>query len=115
MEMMNELQSPWGLSFFGLTYDTAPKVRNAVFTQIHQIVFFGKGGYDWETIYNMPLWLRNFTFNQIKIHYDKEREEYESSQNNSSNQKTIINQDGKINSPDFLNSRPTKRKPIKYK
>jgi hypothetical protein len=35
-------------------------------------VFHGKGGYDWETIYNMPIWLRKFTFHKLKEWYDKE-------------------------------------------
>lgn len=35
-------------------------------------MFHGKGGYDYETIYNMPIWLRNFTFNKIKEWYLKE-------------------------------------------
>jgi len=39
-------------------------------------VFFGKGGYDWETVYNMPIWLRRFTFNNINEFYEKEQEEY---------------------------------------
>jgi hypothetical protein len=50
-----------GLTFFGLT----PKYRTILFKQIHEIVFYGNGGYDWGTVYNMPIWLRNFTFNQI--------------------------------------------------
>ena len=37
-----------------------------VFNQIDEIVFHGGGGYDWHTIYNMPIWLRNFTFNKLK-------------------------------------------------
>ena len=48
-----------------------------MFSQIHDIVFHGKGGYDWDTIYNMPIWLRRFTFEKIKEFYDKEREEAE--------------------------------------
>jgi hypothetical protein len=36
------------------------------------MVFYGKGGYDWETIYNMPIWLRKFTFNKIFDHYESE-------------------------------------------
>jgi hypothetical protein len=42
-----------------------------MFTQIHEIVFWGNGGYSWETVYNMPLWLRKFTFKQIKDHQEK--------------------------------------------
>ena len=45
-----------------------------MFSQIHEIVFHGKGGYDYDTIYNMPIWLRNFTFKKIKEYYDKESE-----------------------------------------
>jgi hypothetical protein len=63
-----------GSTFFGLT----PNYRAALFKQIHEIVFHGKGGYDWHTIYNMPIWLRNFTFSRIKEYYDEQ-----SSENNS--------------------------------
>lgn len=56
-----------------------------MFSQIHEITFHGKGGYDWETIYNMPIWLRRFTFEKIKEHYDKEREEAEKQQSKLSN------------------------------
>jgi len=68
---------PLGLRFFGLTQE----YRLYLFTQIHDIVFHGKGGYDWETIYNMPIWLRKFTYHKIKEFYDKEAEEMEKTQN----------------------------------
>ena len=45
-----------------------------MFSQIHEIVFHGNRGYDWNTIYNMPIWLRKFTFNKLKEFYDKEQE-----------------------------------------
>lgn len=54
--------------FFGLT----PEYRSAIFKQIHEIVFHGKGGYDWDTIYNMPIWLRNLTFNLIDKYYSEQ-------------------------------------------
>jgi len=41
-----------------------------LFNQIHEIIFHGNGGYDWHTVYNMPIWLRNFTFNKLKEHYN---------------------------------------------
>lgn len=59
------------LTFFGLT----SSYRVYVFSQIHEIVFHGNGGYDWDTVYNMPLWLRKFTFEKIKEHYEKQQEE----------------------------------------
>ena len=46
--------------------ETAPQVRLNIFKQIHEIIFHGKGGYDYVTIYNMPIWLRKFTFKEIK-------------------------------------------------
>jgi len=52
-----------------------------MFSQIHEIVFHGKGGYDWDTIYNMPIWLRRFTFEKLKEFYEKEKEEAEKQQN----------------------------------
>lgn len=45
-----------------------------VFTEIHEIVFHGQGGYDWETVYNMPIWLRRFTFQRLKAYYEKQNE-----------------------------------------
>lgn len=45
--------------------------RIGLFSEIHEIVFHGQGGYDWETIYNMPIWLRKFTFNRMKEYYEK--------------------------------------------
>lgn len=40
-----------------------------LFSQIHEIIFHGNGGYDWETIYNMPIWLRKFTYKKIADFY----------------------------------------------
>jgi len=59
------------LAFFGLTSEVAPQHRVSLFTQIHEIVFHSQGGYSWETVYNMPIWLRKFTFHKMKEHYDE--------------------------------------------
>ena len=52
-----------------------------MFSQIHEIVFNSQGGYDWNTIYNMPIWLRKFTFNKLKEYYDKQKDEMDKQQN----------------------------------
>jgi hypothetical protein len=101
------------LTFFGLTYDIAPEARNSLFRQIHQIVFHGNGGYDWHTIYNMPIWLRKFTFNEIQNHYDEEKKQMKNSNNKGS--KTVIGADGKVKAPEFLKNPQPNRKPVKYK
>jgi hypothetical protein len=78
---------PLGSRFFGLT----PQYRVSLFTQIHEIVFHGKGGYDYYTIYNMPIWLRNFTFNKMREHYDKEAAEMKKAQGKSGGGTTVVN------------------------
>jgi len=81
-----------GLTFFGLTPDNASEYRLYLFNQIHQIIFHGKGGYDWNTVYNMPIWLRKYTFSEIKNHYDEEKQAYE----NISNKNAVIGTDGLV-------------------
>ena len=97
------------LMFFGLTPETAAETRRAIFTQIHQIVFHGKGGYDWHTVYNMPIWLRRFTFNEIQKFYDEEKAAYENK--GKSGSKTVVGTDGKIKAPEYLS---TTKRPAKY-
>jgi len=63
------------LAFFGLTSEVIPHLRASLFHQIHEIVFHGQGGYDWDTVYNMPVWLRKYTFNKMKEYYDKQNQQ----------------------------------------
>jgi hypothetical protein len=80
------------LPFFGLT----PEYRASIFNQIHEIVFHGKGGYSFETVYDFPIWLRRFTFRTILDWYEKENKEQEKA----SGQNSIL-QNGKIKAPDY--------------
>ena len=70
-------------------------------------MFHGNGGYDWDTVYNMPLWLRRTTFNLLKEHYDKEKENAEKQQNMLSNKgkKEIARPNI---SPDYIAKAPKK-------
>jgi hypothetical protein len=71
-----------------------------LFTQIHEIVFHGKGGYDWETVYSMPIWLRKFTFFKIQEFYSEESKAAE--QASQGKNKTIaVDPSGKVNAPAF--------------
>ena len=65
-----------GLTFFGLT----PKYRENVFSRVHEIVFYGQGGYDWDTVYHLPVRYREFIYNQIREHYEKQAKEAEKQQ-----------------------------------
>ena len=59
------------LAFFGLT----PEYRVEVFSLIHDIVFHGNGGFDYHTVYNMPIWMRRFTAQKISEFNSKQNEE----------------------------------------
>jgi len=108
--VIDESISQLGLAFFGLTSKIIPEYRAGVFKQIHEIVFHGNGGYDWNTVYNMPLWLRKFTFNEIKNYHEKLNQKI-NSQTQDPNKKNLINSDGTVNAPDFAKaSEPYKGK-----
>ena len=85
--MRRKSPSPLLLTFFGLNPNSVAEERMALFTQLHEICFWGQGGYDFETVYNLPLWLRNFIFSKMKKHYDKEN----SSDQDAAIQKSIAN------------------------
>lgn len=92
------------LTFFGLTFDIIPEFRVSLFTSIHEIIFHGNGGYDYDTIYNMPVWLRKFTFNKLKEYYDKQNENTKQSQKGNTKK---VTENGKVVSPEFLkNAQP---------
>ena len=78
------------LTFFGLTSE----YRQNLFSQIHEIVFHGNG-YDWHTIYNMPIWLRNFTYKKLEEYFKKQEE----AQNKQSN--TLKNNPNEIARPNI--------------
>jgi hypothetical protein len=79
--------------------ETAPQIRVSLFKQIHEIIFHGKGGYDYNTVYNMPIWLRKFTFREIQKWYAEEKEAIENQQN--SGKTSLVDSSGKVNAPAF--------------
>jgi len=90
------------LAFFGLTTTNGEiqQARVNLFSTLHQIIFHGKGGYDYDTVYNMPIWLRKFTFSEIKKFYDAETEANSKAAKNK-NQSNLVNPDGTVNVPAF--------------
>ena len=55
---------------------------------IHDIVYHGNGGFDWDTVYNMPIWLRRFTYNRILNFLDEKNKANEKA-NTASNERKI--------------------------
>ena len=72
-------------------------------------MFHGNGGYDWDTVYNMPLWLRRTTFNLMREYYEKQNEAQEKQNNilkNSGKNKEISRPN--ISPPTYVTKAPKK-------
>jgi len=54
---------PLGQTFFGFK----PEDRIALHENIFNLIWHGEGRWDWDTIYNMPLFLRKFYIKQINM------------------------------------------------
>ena len=66
-------------TFFGLT----PKYRGLLFTQIHDLVYHGGGGFIHSEVYNMPVWMRRYHIQKINEYNKKQQEEAEKQQGKS--------------------------------
>jgi hypothetical protein len=62
-----------------------------LFSQIHEIVYHGNGGYTWSDVYAMPIWLRKFTFKKIQEFVDKQNEEIEKQRQSMQNAQRVKN------------------------
>jgi len=83
----------------------------ALYKQIHQICFHGKGGYDWHTIYNMPINIRKFIFNEIKQFYEEENKANSNTKNNQPhNSNTKVIHPGSKHIPPATKSTPPPKK-----
>lgn len=65
-----------------------------MYSQIHEICFHGKGGYDWNTVYNMPRGTRLFVYNKLSKFYKDESEQYENAKSGKS--KSVISSNGVV-------------------
>jgi len=86
-----------------------------LFSQIHQILFHGKGGYDYITIYNMPIWLRKFTYSEMQSYYEEEKKAHEKASNGGKGAKNLVNSDGKVNTPAFAEASKAYKGKTSYK
>ena len=63
----------------------------------------------------MPIWLRKFTFSEIDKFYNDEKDQYEKARKGSKNNKTLIDKDGKVNTPKFLEASKQYKGKTSYK
>lgn len=50
-----------GLIFFGFDASYRVQLQDTIF----DMIWFGEGRWDWDTVYNMPVFLRNFWIKKI--------------------------------------------------
>tara|TARA_R110000796_G_scaffold46646_7_gene112810 strand:- start:4090 stop:4350 length:261 start_codon:yes stop_codon:yes gene_type:complete len=75
---------------------------------MHEIVFHGKGGYTWDIVYSMPLWLRKYTFKELNDFYEAEQKAHDNASKGDKST-TLVDSSGKVTTPNFLKgkSKPT--------
>ena len=67
----------WTPGFFGLS----PNHRQLVHSQLFDLIYHGNGGFNWNDVYNMPIWARRFYTNKIIEFKNEEKKAYEKSVN----------------------------------
>ena len=72
-------------------------MRLNLFKQIHDIAFNSQGSYTWDVVYSMPIFLRKFALNEINKYIKQQNSQFQ--KNNSS---TLMDSEGKIKSPKFI-------------
>jgi membrane-bound lytic murein transglycosylase MltF len=59
------------LHFFGLT----PEYKKQFYREIHDLVYYGKGGFIHSEVYNMPIHIRRYHIHLISETHKKQNEE----------------------------------------
>ena len=49
-------------TFFGYEREDRAKLHDSLF----ELVWAGEGRWNWDTVYNMPIWMRNFWIRKLK-------------------------------------------------
>lgn len=60
----------WTTPFFGLSPEYTKQLHESIFN----LVTFGKGGWTWSDVYNLPIHLRAFYMKQLSSILEKETE-----------------------------------------
>ena len=70
---------PWGQTFFGLTSEHKVEIHKTLFS----MAYYSNGAFNFEQVYNMPVYLRNFHLKQLEDAKKKEADAYKSAQKSS--------------------------------
>ena len=73
MERNRRLQWKSLLSFFGLQ----PKHKKDIHEEIFQLIYYHKGGFTFDEVYNLPIYLRKFYLKRLEKQYQDENKQAE--------------------------------------
>ena len=76
MERNRRLQRKSLLSFFGLQ----PKHKKDIHEEIFQLIYYHKGGFTFDEVYNLPIYLRKFYLKRLEKQYQDENKEIDKAQ-----------------------------------
>ncbi len=62
---------PWGQTFFGLTSEHKVEIHKTLF----MMAYHSNGAFDFDQLYNMPVYLRNFHLKQLEEVKKREAEQ----------------------------------------
>jgi hypothetical protein len=74
-----------------------------LFTELHEIVFYGGGGYSWWDIYNMPIAIRTFIYSKIEESYSKKNNPRDQDAAEQGKKLAgLLNEDGQVVVPTYI-------------
>jgi len=76
MERNRRLQWKSLLSFFGLQ----PEHKKNIHEEIFQLIYYHKGGFTFNEVYNLPIYLRKFYLKRLNKQYQDENKEIDKAQ-----------------------------------
>ena len=69
-----------GSRFFGLT----PSYKLQIYQEIHDLVYYGNGGFIYSEVYQMPIHLRRYHIKKIDVLHKKQNEEIQKARESTS-------------------------------
>ena len=74
-----------GSAFFGLT----PKYKLQVYQEVHDLVYYGNGGFIHSEVYQMPIHIRRYHIRKIDVLHKKQNEELQKAREGSNTTSSI--------------------------
>ncbi len=74
-----------GSAFFGLT----PKYKLQVYQEVHDLVYYGNGGFIYSEVYQMPIHIRRYHIRKIDVLHKKQNEELQKARESSNTTSSV--------------------------